>query len=154
MNSAKLSSVCVISGMSCDVSACSRLRMSSSCCVSLSSVQHDTNAALNSSLKHQRQVKPGLFTVKHDLIRNRSGCGKCVPRERVVGLRQCPAGAQRRRRRLLEQLDTEPSQPLHPIVLADASTCDPRLRATRSKLNVNLYTRSYATFYNLRRMTS
>ena len=41
----------MISGMSCDVSACSRLSISSSCCASLSWVQQETNAALNRSLK-------------------------------------------------------------------------------------------------------
>ena len=51
MNSARLRRVCVISGMSWMARACSMLWMSSSCCISLSSVQHDTNAALNKSLK-------------------------------------------------------------------------------------------------------
>lgn len=56
MNSAKLSRVWVISGISCTANACSILRTSSSCCDSLSSVQHDTNAALNRSLQSYTSI--------------------------------------------------------------------------------------------------
>ena len=50
MNSARLSTVWEISGKSSTRSACSRLRISSSCCTASSSVQHDTKDALNRSL--------------------------------------------------------------------------------------------------------
>ena len=58
INSARLRMVCVISGISCEVKACSKFRISSSCCVSVSSVQQDTKAALNRSLwmKFNRNV--------------------------------------------------------------------------------------------------
>jgi hypothetical protein len=51
MNSAKFSRVWVISGISSDFRACSKFWMSSSCWASVNSVQHDTKAALNKSLK-------------------------------------------------------------------------------------------------------
>lgn len=54
MNSARFSSVCVTSAMSCEVRASSMLRMSSSCWSSLNSDQHDRNAALNRSLLAQK----------------------------------------------------------------------------------------------------
>ena len=51
MNSARLSMVCVISGMLCCERACLRLDTMSSWCAGRSSIQHDTNAALNNSLE-------------------------------------------------------------------------------------------------------
>lgn len=52
MNSARFSRDCVVSGgMLGDISACSKHLISSSWCVSLNSLQHDTNAGLNISLQ-------------------------------------------------------------------------------------------------------
>ena len=56
MNSARLSMVCVISGMLCWERACFRLDTMSSWCTGRSSIQHDTNAALNNSLGGRDQL--------------------------------------------------------------------------------------------------
>lgn len=55
MNSARLSMVCVISGMFWSVRACLRLVTKSSWWIGRSSIQHDTNAALNSSLNKRHK---------------------------------------------------------------------------------------------------
>ena len=56
MNSARLSMVCVISGMLCWERACFKLDTMSSWWAGRSSIQHDTNAALNNSLGGRDQL--------------------------------------------------------------------------------------------------
>jgi hypothetical protein len=73
MNSAKFRIVCVISGRSGTISACSKLWISSFCNDSLSSVQQETNAALKRSrgnceyvcARAQQDLKPiyGSLTI-------------------------------------------------------------------------------------------
>ena len=80
INSAKFRIVCVISGRSGTISACSKLWINSFCSDSLSSVQQDTNAALKRSrgsceyvcarAQHDLQcVYYGLIKVKIKLIK-------------------------------------------------------------------------------------
>lgn len=65
MNSARFSSVCIISGISCDVKACSRFWANSSCSASDISVQHETKATLKSSLIYTQKKRLLLKLAGH-----------------------------------------------------------------------------------------